>query len=265
MRSRTRGRPPRPRFPSAKATGGVNKSPSRSAPPVAGQPSVMTARTYPPPDAPLAGSNPDSETPGRGEAEDVPSDDRITTPPPFDVEAFARRTATSEVDLSSISGLAASLGTPATAPPLAVTKAPSRAPRTARTRRSFGAMVSVTALAVAAVGVVGGVDGRSLRSASPAKSVAVSLASPPPSSPPASPPPSPPAPAEAPDLPVALTVVRPPAVPNAPKPPALQPAPAQQAPPRSKPTATPSPPPECQPPYVIDALTGKKRWKLDCL
>ncbi len=26
-----------------------------------------------------------------------------------------------------------------------------------------------------------------------------------------------------------------------------------------------SPPPQCQPPFVIDAVTGKKRWKLECL
>jgi hypothetical protein len=23
--------------------------------------------------------------------------------------------------------------------------------------------------------------------------------------------------------------------------------------------------PQCQPPFVIDAATGKKRWKLECL
>jgi len=33
----------------------------------------------------------------------------------------------------------------------------------------------------------------------------------------------------------------------------------------TKPLEAVSPKPECQPPYVVDATTGKKHWKLECL
>jgi hypothetical protein len=54
---------------------------------------------------------------------------------------------------------------------------------------------------------------------------------------------------------------------------AAPPPPAATAPSRaSRSAATPSPAstsqtasPGCQPPYVIDVATGKKRWKLECL
>jgi hypothetical protein len=59
-----------------------------------------------------------------------------------------------------------------------------------------------------------------------------------------------------PDLPVVLTVVRTAATPSAVRtlPPRLVPPP---------PVASAST--GCQPPYVIDAETGKKHWKLQCL
>jgi hypothetical protein len=57
-------------------------------------------------------------------------------------------------------------------------------------------------------------------------------------------------------LPVVLTVVRAASTPTVVR--AL-------APQARSPQATPTGSPDCQPPYVVDGTTGKKRWKLECL
>jgi len=193
------------------------------------------------------------------------SDDRPTTPPPFDVEAFARLSLPTDPDIASPSepigavgppplpaiaslGPTSSLGAFTTTRPVTSSRRPSRRPSSARADRTFMVFGGLAAFGLLVFGIATMVAIGRARGAARTSFAAVHAAVPPL---------SPPVGAPSPDLPVVLTVVRA----AASSPPVVR-APAPQA---RSPQATPTGLPDCQPPYVVDGATGKKRWKLECL
>jgi hypothetical protein len=105
-------------------------------------------------------------------------------------------------------------------------------------------------MAVLSLVVLGGasmIGGGRMRAAAQGPAASVRAVAPAPSAPAAVLPP---------DLPVVLTVVRTVAIPSG-----VRARPPQVVPPPSVGSASTG----CQPPYVIDAETGKKHWKLECL
>jgi hypothetical protein len=179
------------------------------------------------------------------------SDDRPTTPPPFDVEAFARQSITMDSDSSAELDPMAQRGPQGlpgrTTLPVALLTGTLQPPPSARVRRAPIASVGMVVLGIVVLGgasVIG--PGRSRDAARRVFATAQAVA-PAPNATVVEPPP---------DLPVGLTVVRTAATPSA-----VRALPPQGVPPPSVASASPG----CKPPYVIDAETGKKHWKLECL
>jgi hypothetical protein len=178
------------------------------------------------------------------------SDDRPTTPPPFDVEAFARQSITMDADGSSqlpIAQRGPEGVTGTTTPPVTLSTGPLRPPLSAGVRRASIALVGIAVLGIVVLGGANVIGRRRSRDAARGVSATVRVAALAPNATVVDLPP---------DLPVVLTVVRTAATPSA-----VRARPPQVVPPPSVARASPG----CQPPYVIDAATGKKHWKLECL
>jgi hypothetical protein len=176
------------------------------------------------------------------------SDDRPTTPPPFDVEAFARQSITMDSDHPPAAEPIASLVPPATTtPPVTLSTGPERVRPSARVGRSSMALWGVALLCIVVLGGASVMGRRRMHISAWRTSATLRATAPPPSAWVVVPPP---------DLPVVLSVVRTAATPSA-----TRAIPSQVVPPSSVATGAPG----CQPPYVIDGVTGKKHWKLQCL
>jgi hypothetical protein len=179
------------------------------------------------------------------------SDDRPTTPPPFDGEAFARESITMDSDnppnLEPMArgGPHGVRGT--TTPPVTLSTGPLRPAPTAGVRRAFTTWVSIAVMGIVILGGASVVGRGRTRAAARGISAAVHTLAPAPSARVVD---------LAPDLPIVLTVVRTAATPSA-----VRAIPPQVVPPPSGASASTG----CQPPYVIDGETGKKHWKLECL
>jgi|SRR5580658_3323761 hypothetical protein len=190
-------------------------------------------------------------TPSRYPRSKSVSDDRPTTPPPFDVEAFARQSITMDSDdPPKVEPIAqrGPQGVPGTTtPPVTLSSGPLRPPLAAGVRRTSIAWVGIAVLGMVVLGGASVVGGGRTRAAARRISATVRAVAPASNATVVDLPP---------DLPVVLTVVRTAATPSA-----VRALPPKVVPPASATSASP----RCQPPYVIDAETGKKHWKLECL
>jgi hypothetical protein len=200
-------------------------------------------------------------------------DDRPTTPPPFDVEALARQSIAMDSDRppvdpiaqglpqgipgrdleeilrrATVSGGAPSLWVPTTTRPVTLSTGPLplRPPLSAGVNRTSIALGGIAALSLVVLGSASVHGGGRTRAGAQGTSATVRAVAPAPITPVVALPP---------DLPVVMTVIRTAATPSAVR------ALPQVVPPPSVASASPG----CQPPYVIDAETGKKHWKLECL
>src|SRR5580658_2098755 len=89
------------------------------------------------------------------------SDERPTTPPPFDVEAFARQSTTMGSDHPPAIEPIASEGVPATTtPPVTLSTGPLRAPPSARVGRSSMVSWGIAALCIVVLGGASVMGGR---------------------------------------------------------------------------------------------------------
>lgn len=201
------------------------------------------------------------------------SDDRPTTPPPFDIEAFARQSIAMDselpatvapiaqrppqdvpgADLEGILGQASSpVGAPSmwastTTRPVTFSTGPTRPSLSVGVRRTTVALAGIAVLSLIVLDGARVIGAGRTRAAARVTSDTVQAVPPAPSAPVVALPP---------DLPVVLTVVRIAAPPSA-----VRAFPPRVAPPAPVAGASTG----CKPPYVIDAETGKKHWKLQCL
>lgn len=176
------------------------------------------------------------------------ADERPTTPPPFDVEAFARQSIALGSDHPpAIEPIVSLAVPPTTTPPVTLSTGPVRPSPSAGVGRTSMALWGITALCIVVLGGASVMGNRRMHASARGTSATGPAAAASPSAsvvvPPA-------------DLPVVLSVVRTAATPSA-----TRALPSQVVPPASVVSTAPG----CQPPYVIDAVTGKKHWKLQCL
>lgn len=164
-----------------------------------------------------------------------------------------RRSGKPTIDLSGIVGRASPPGggpvlwAPTTTRPVTLSTGPPRPPLSPGVMRTSMALGAIAILCIVALGSASVIGRARVRAAARGTSATVRAVAPAPRAPVVVLPP---------DLPVVLTVVRTAATRSA-----MRAIPPQVVPPPSVASASPG----CQPPYVIEAETGKKHWKLQCL